>query len=67
MATQKSAKKSIAASQPTVAVRLANAFDKGKAKLAQDMAKPVERSRSKQTAIVGGLLGIGAALGVAFS
>lgn len=65
MANQTKSVKPVA--QPSVAIRMATAFDKGKAKLAQDMRKPVERSRSKQTAIVGGLLGIGAALGVAFS
>lgn len=60
-------KKSANTNTDTVAIRMAKTFDSGKAKLAADMAKPIERSRSKQTAVVGGLVGIGAALGVFFS
>lgn len=53
--------------QPTVAHRLADAFDRSKDALASDVSRPLAESRTKQTAIVGGLLGIGAALHAALS
>ena len=67
MARNTSAKSKSTVAQPSVAIRLATMFDANKAKLARDMRQPVERSRSKQVGIVGGLLAAGAALGVALS
>lgn len=67
MARNTTAKSKSNAAQPTVAIRLATLFDENKAKLARDMRRPVESSRSKQIGIVGGLIGVGAALGVALS
>lgn len=68
MARKNTAKsKTVAANETTMAHRLADLFDNSKATLAADMSKPIEKSRSKQVAVVGGLVGIGAALGVVLS
>jgi len=67
MARKSTAKSKSKAAQPTVAIRLATMFDANKDRLVRDMKRPVEASRTKQTAIVGGLIGVGAALGVALS
>lgn len=61
------ARKTIKTSNETAAIRLAKSFDRNKDKLARDMAKPIESSRSKQVGLVAGLVGTGAALGVLFS
>lgn len=52
-------------SNETLAVRAAHMFDGAKDTVIADLSKPIEKSRTKQGAVVLSLVGIGVAIGSA--